>query len=293
MTYMLSNPLPPSPDGKMIGDAAFQAVSQLLQEATGIVLSEGKKGLVVSRLSRRLRDLGLKDFNSYCEFLSGAQGPSELQTMISLLTTNVTRFFREPHHFNSLSAEILPRLIARAKSGGRVRIWSAGCATGEEAFSIAMCILEAFPQAASANVRILATDVDRKVVELGKAGRFQLGIEEFTDHPVLKTYLSRSEGSDTFYEAVPALKEMVQFGQLNLLDPWPMRGKFDVIFCRNVVIYFSANTQQNLWPRFADMLCAGGHLMIGHSERVTGRASERLRSVGVTHYELKGGEVRT
>lgn len=274
-------------DRQTIGDAAFQTVARHLQDETGIVLSEAKKGLAVSRLSRRLRVLGLSDFDAYCRLLSGPEGPAERQEMVLLLTTNVTRFFREPHHFETLRSRILPGLVARAKSGGRVRIWSAGCSSGEEPYSIAMTILEAFSQAPSTNLRILATDIDSNVVSSGQKGCYKISDEDLAENPLLEKYTEKVAGSDQQFEILPALKALVQFGQLNLLQPWPMRGKFDIIFCRNVVIYFSTETQQALWPRFAGSLNVGGHLMIGHSERVTGPAANALRSAGVTHYELK------
>ncbi|MBY4892699.1 protein-glutamate O-methyltransferase [Rhodobacteraceae bacterium N5(2021)] len=276
-----------SPSRQTIGDAAFETIARCLQEETGIVLSEAKKGLAVSRLSRRLRVLGLSDFDAYCDILSGPSAVPEIQEMILLLTTNVTRFFREPHHFESLRSRILPGLIAKAKVGGRVRIWSAGCSSGEEAYSIAMTMLEVFPEAASSNIRILATDIDRNVIRIGQKARYKLSEEDFSEHAILSKYTTKVEGADHQFDVVASAKSMVQFGQLNLMDPWPMQGKFDIVFCRNVVIYFSTETQQRLWPRFANIIVDGGHLMIGHSERVTGPATEILRSTGVTHYELK------
>lgn len=283
---------PLSPSRQAIGDEAFQTVARHLRDETGIVLSEAKKGLAVSRLSRRLRALGLGDFDAYCDVLSGPTGAAELQEMILLLTTNVTRFFREPHHFEALRTRVLPDLIAKAKAGGRVRIWSAGCSSGEEAYSIAMTVLDAFPEAASSNIRILATDIDRNVISTGQKARYRLSDEDFSEHAVLQKYTEKVQGTDRQFDVVPQARSMVQFGRLNLLDPWPMQGKFDIVFCRNVVIYFATETQQKLWPRFASMIVDGGHLMIGHSERVTGSATDVLRSVGVTHYELNARETK-
>lgn len=281
------------PSGQAIGDAAFQTVARHLQEQTGIVLTEVKKGLAVSRLSRRLRALRLPDFDAYCEVLSGPDGASEMQEMILLLTTNVTRFFREPHHFDILRSTILPGLVAKAKSGGRVRLWSAGCSSGEEAYSMAMCMLEVFPQAASSNVRILATDIDINMIAKGQEARYQLSDEDHAQQPILSKYVTPVPDMERHFDVKEPAKSLVQFGALNLQEAWPMQGKFDVIFCRNVVIYFSNETQQKLWPRFSNSLNTGGHLMIGHSERVTGPALRDLQSVGVTHYELKAQGART
>lgn len=270
-----------------ISDAAFQTLARHLDRETGIVLSEAKKGLAVSRLSRRLRAHGLPDFDGYCTLLDGPHGPEELQEMILQLTTNVTRFFRESHHFENLRAKILPELLTKAKNGSRVRIWSAGCSSGEEPYSIAMTILDAFPQAASANIRILATDIDRNVIGVGKKGRYLVTDVDRAEHPMLAKYMEAAPGVVGKYDIAPAVRSMVQFGHLNLQKPWPMTGKFDVIFCRNVVIYFSTETQQALWPRFAATLNDGGHLVIGHSERVAGNAMDVLKSSGVTQYQLK------
>ncbi|WP_044006857.1 CheR family methyltransferase [Jannaschia sp. CCS1] len=274
-------------NGQTIGDAAFRTVARHLQEQTGIVLTDVKKGLAVSRLSRRLRALQLPDFDAYCDVLSGPDGAAEMQEMVLLLTTNVTRFFREPHHYDALRTQILPGLVAKAKSGGRVRLWSAGCSSGEEAYSMAMCVLEAFPQAAPSNIRILATDIDSNMITKGQTARYQLSEDDLSEHPILLKHMVKVPGRDRYVDIAEPAKSMVRFARLNLQDPWPMQGKFDVIFCRNVVIYFSTETQQKLWPRFAKALNHGGHLMIGHSERVTGPALTPLRSVGVTHYELQ------
>lgn len=276
-----------TPKRQAISDSAFQTIADHLRVETGIVLAEAKKGLAVSRLSRRLRALDLPNFDTYCALLRGPDGAEELQEMILLLTTNVTRFFREPHHFESLRTKILPDLLAKARAGKRVRIWSAGCSSGEEPYSIAMTILEEFPQAAASNIRILATDVDSNVVRAGKLGRYHVSDEDRAEYPVLAKYLEKVAGTDRLYDVSPSAMELVQFGRLNLQQAWPMKGTFDVIFCRNVVIYFSAETQQILWPRFAKSLSVGGHLMIGHSERVTGAALDVLTSRGVTHYQLK------
>lgn len=283
-----SNATLAAPQGSrhVIGDAAFAALARLLQDETGIVLTEAKKGLAVSRLSRRLRNLQLPDFDAYCALLSGPSGAAELQEMVVLLTTNVTRFFREGHHFDQLRDAILPDLIAKAKSGGRVRIWSAGCSSGEEPYSIAMTALSAFPGIEATNFRILATDIDRNVLGIGRAGRYRIPAQERAAAPLIAKHMEAVAGEADLLEVSPKLRTLVQFAELNLQQPWPMQGKFDVIFCRNVVIYFSTDTQQVLWPRFADALQPRGHLMIGHSERVTGPATERLRSCGVTQYQL-------
>lgn len=268
-----------------IGEAAFRDLSRRLQAETGIVLSDSKRGLAVSRLTKRLRHLGLADFDAYCTVLDGPDGAVELQEMIQNLTTNVTRFFREEHHFERLRAVILPPLVRRAQAGGRVRIWSAGCSSGEEAFSIAMCVAEILQDAHKLDIRILATDIDRRMIAQARRGQYRLSNEDMDAHPLLSGALHPVVGLRGTYEISENLQKLVQFADLNLLAPWPMQGKFDVIFCRNVVIYFGAETQQELWKRFADTLMPGGKLMIGHSERVIGPASHLLQPSGATEYE--------
>jgi chemotaxis protein methyltransferase CheR len=267
-----------------ISDAAFSYLATALQDETGILLTAVKRGLVISRLSRRLRALGLGDFDAYCDFLSGPGGVAELHEMLPLLTTNVTRFFREPHHFEILQQVILPDLINKARAGEKVRIWSAGCSSGEEAYSLAMVLLELCPEAGAMDMRILATDIDRNVIEIAERGLYRFEERELAANPLIRKFTVKTEGEA--FAVTPNVKSVVKFALLNLQKPWPMQGKFDVIFCRNVVIYFANETQQHLWPRFADALHDGGHLMIGHSERITGAACSSLRQVGTTHYQL-------
>ncbi|QXT41187.1 CheR family methyltransferase [Gymnodinialimonas ceratoperidinii] len=267
-----------------ISDLAFSYLATALQEETGIVLTAVKRELVVSRLSRRLRALDLPDFDAYCDLLAGPDGAVELNEMLLLLTTNVTRFFREPHHLERLRQDILPDLINKARAGERVRIWSAGCSSGEEAYSLAMILLDLCPEARSMDIRILATDIDRNVIEAAKRGLYRFDEHELLADPLIQKYTTPTEAGA--FQVNPDVKSIVKFACLNLQKPWPMNGKFDVIFCRNVVIYFAAQTQQHLWPRFANALHEGGHLMIGHSERITGAACAYFKPVGTTHYQL-------
>ncbi len=284
---------PPRWSNAAIGDAAFRTLADLVERETGIVLSEAKKALAISRLSPRLRRLGMRSFDEYCAVLRGCNGPSELQEAILLLTTNVTRFFREAHHFDVLRTDVLPDLVARARAGGRVRIWSAGSSSGEEAYSIALTLLSAFPEAPETDFRILASDIDRNMLAKGRSGRYHLTSDDLQVHPLLAREMAPVPGEAELFDVPQKARDLVQFAELNLQNPWPMKGKFDVIFCRNVVIYFSMVTQQSLWPRFADALMPGGYLFIGHSERVTGPALPRLRSCGVTLYKhIQSEEMR-
>lgn len=273
----------PAGDGRelVIGDKEFRALAKLVHDDCGIVLSEAKKGLVVSRLARRLRELGLSDFASYCKFVQGPQGEAERGNLVSALTTNVTRFFREEHHFQALERDILPELIARARARGRVRIWSAGCSSGEEPYSIGMQVLDLCPEAADLDFRILGTDIDPNVLATAQAGRYSEAGLEGVSKARRSKYFTPVGGQ---FQANETLRRLIAFGPLNLMTRWPMRGQFDVIFCRNVVIYFDTATQEQLWQRYAAMMPTGGSLFIGHSERLGRAAEEQFATAGITQY---------
>jgi len=268
----------------IIDDASFSRIAKMVREEAGIVLSESKRSLLVSRLSRRLRVLGLADFSAYCNVLERDDSASERREMLFLITTNVTRFFREAHHFDALRNDVLPRLASRAKRGERVRIWSAGCSSGEEPYSIAMTVLDVMPDAARHDLRILATDLDANMLAAAQGAVYR-GIDRGqVPNGVLHKHFEAIEEESNSWRVGPAARDLVQFAELNLLRPWPMKGRFDVIFCRNVVIYFDGDTQSKLWSRFADMLQPDGHLFVGHSERVVGPATAELHGAGVTQY---------
>lgn len=241
--------------------------------------------MAVSRLSRRLRELGLRDFTSYADLLEREEGAAERQEMIYLLTTNVTNFFRESHHFEALKNEILPNLVGGSRRGGRVRIWSAGCSSGQEPYSISMTVLEACPDISQCDIRILATDIDANMVRKGRSGNyFDLEKSQVSAEQRARFFEKNKESND--WQVKASVQKLVTFEELNLIRDWPMQGPFDVIFCRNVVIYFDSGTQEKLWSRFAKILAPGGHLFVGHSERVSGPASAKLKLVGTTHYQM-------
>ncbi len=259
----------------------FNRISRILHDDSGIHLTAGKAALVYSRLARRLRLLGLSSFREYCSLLSGAEGADERRAMLSALTTNLTRFFREPHHFEHLRSHLVARLKPAAVSGRRVRIWSAGCSTGEEPYSIAMTVLDAIPEAPHLDIRVLATDIDPRVIATAQRGRYASEAVAQTPPAMRKRFL---EDDDSVVVADEA-RALVTFRELNLMADWPMRGQFDVIFCRNVAIYFDEQTQSRLWARFADKLADRGVFYAGHSERVS---EPRFRSDGLTTYVLAG-----
>ncbi len=264
----------------------FRHIAQTLHAHAGIALSEGKAALVYSRLAKRLRVLGLRSFRDYCALIDGAEGVDERQAMMAALTTNVTRFYREPHHFDHLRDKVMPELAAKARAGGRVRLWSAACSNGQEPYSMAMTVLDVLPEAAELDVRILATDIDPNMVAEGAAGVYSDDL--LAPVPAAsRKHFTPVAGAPGRFSADATLRRLVAFKELNLIGDWPMRGRFDVIFCRNVVIYFDDATQERVWGRFTPILNPGGVLYIGHSERVTGPAAQQLQPTGLTTY-VKG-----
>lgn len=265
-----------------LSDAEFTTISARIHRETGIVIGHAKRSMLISRLAHRLRHLGLADFGAYTRLLDSPDGAAERRALVSAITTNVTQFFREPHHFHAL-AELAPALIQRAKAGGRVRLWSAGCSTGQEAYSIAATLIEKAPDIDRYDLRILATDIDGDVIERAKAGVYERHLLGDNPPPILRRYLEDGPSAGQVSMA-RKLGSLLRFDVLNLLEPWPFQGRFDVIFCRNVVIYFDAETRHDLWRRFAGRTVSDGMLFIGHSERMDTRLEPFFAPCGITQY---------
>ncbi|MFN4062495.1 MAG: CheR family methyltransferase [Paracoccus hibiscisoli] len=270
-----------SPPGPVLTDAQFRKIAAIVHQDSGIILSESKRSLLMARLNRRLRVLALPDYGAYCDRLDSGDGPEERRHLLSAITTNVTAFFREGHHFQSLGQDILPAMITQARAGRRLRLWSAASSSGEEPYSMAMTLLDAFPDAANHDTLILATDIDPEMVERSRRGHFSAEAVTPVGAPRVKRYF-QPQGDG--YDAKPDLKRVMRFGELNLHDDWPFSGKFDVIFCRNTAIYFDSAARQRLWSRFAAALNEGGALFIGHSERLDGPAAALFQATGTTQY---------
>jgi len=267
-----------------MSDHAFTSIAELAKAEAGLILSKAKSTMVQSRLRPRLKELGLPDFESYSDFVTSSAGVSERIQMISALTTNVSHFFREPHHFDILLEEALPDLLTKAKRGERIRIWSAGCSSGQEPYSLAMSLLDAAPELAKSDFLILASDIDPKITEKARAGRYSLQQIKWIPDSFRDKYITSVANEKDTFEVVAEVKKLVRFRELNLLADWPMKSQFDVIFCRNVVIYFDAETQALLWPRFHSVLQPDGWFFLGHSERVSENAMDRFVAIGLTAY---------
>lgn len=266
-------------------DRDFNRVRKLVSEHTGISLSDAKRDLVYSRLSRRLRKLGIAEFDTYIKLLETSEDDNELIEFTNAITTNLTSFFREDHHFQHLSKTLLPELIREKKqSGGRLRIWSAGCSTGEEPYSLAMVLREAIGRRSDLDVRILATDLDSNVLATAQAGVYPEERLKGISPARRQRWFLRGKGDKAgMARAHPELQELISFRQLNLLRDWPFKGPFDFIFCRNVVIYFDKPTQKVLFDRYAQVLRSDGHLFLGHSETMF-KVCDRFELLGQTIY---------
>jgi chemotaxis protein methyltransferase CheR len=245
----------------------FQLFQEIIHRETGIHMSDKKKKLIVARLSKRLRALNLQSFTQYYEYLNdGTDAGNEIVNLINRITTNKTNFFREKHHFDFLAYELFPQMIARSEVSGarRLRIWSAGCSSGEEPYTLAMIAAEAFKSQRGWDIKILATDLDTEILQKAIAGVYPTQ----TVAPIPKEYLGRYFTRSTDgYTAGNGLKSMITFRKLNLMNAtFPMKRPFDIIFCRNVIIYFDVPTKESLLIRFYHHLKEGGYMFIGHSE---------------------------
>lgn len=269
-------------DQPTFDEDAFTFIASLALREAGLMIPRDKGTMVFARLNKRLKALGLKDYRSYCKRLQEGDAGAERKALISILTTNVTSFMREAHHFEMLQDDILPMLMQKGRSGGRVRLWSAGCSSGQEPYTIAMTVLQTWPDAAKFDLRILATDIDHMVLQKASEGVYaQSAIETLPEQWKARFFKVASPGQ---WAVRPEVRQLIAFRELNLMKPWPFSGRFDVIFCRNVVIYFDQDTQNALWPRFEEACMPGGTLFVGHSERVEAAAGTSFDVVGKTAY---------
>ena len=263
----------------------FEVVKRIAHQKAGIYFPDSRSTLVFSRLSRLVRESGLPSFAAYLDFVQSSAGQVAMDEMICALTTNVTGFFRERKHFGHLEERGLPQLAERVKQGKRGRIWSAACSSGQEPWSIAMSVLSVFPDATRYDTRILATDINSQVVAQAKLGIYPE--EEMSAvSQAQKTRFMRPEGRNAL-QFTGAITALPVFKVLNLNAEWPMRGMFDAIFCRNVVIYFDEQTRDRLWRNLANKLERGGFLYVGHSEKIACAKECGLEQVLPTIYEKR------
>lgn len=274
-----------------LNNADFNSIRSLVHENTGIALSPSKKELVKRRFSPRLRALGLTSFGAYVDYLK-ANFDKEGNHFCNAITTNLTSFFRENHHFELLRNEVLPQLLKNKRVSDRIRIWSAGCSTGQEAYCLAITLLKNINDLQRRDVKILATDLDENCLAMARKGAYPDKEFDAVSPEILKNYFGREivgtgHRARHCYTASGKLKELITFNKLNLMEPWPMKGSFDVIFCRNVFIYFDKDTQFEILRGFAALQQSGSYLCIGHSEIIPNPAQLGYQLIGKTAYRKK------
>ena len=260
----------------------FLRVSTLARSIAGLNLPDEKAPLVKSRLQRRLDALDLNSVGAYCDYLESSDGPLEIDNFISVLTTNVTRFYREPHHFAHMSDKVLPRILEQDANSSQVRIWSCACSTGAEPYSIATHVAASSLLRQGFDTKILATDIDVSAIAQAKAAEYKTGESKGEAPDQLKKYFIE-KNSDTC-KISEDVKSIVTVKRLDLTKNWPFDSMFDVVFCRNVVIYFDDNVTENIWRKLAGVVKFGGYLYTGHSERVSGVANKYFDLEAVTTY---------
>lgn len=260
--------------GQALSTQLFHQFSQLVYQQCGINLHEGKRELLQARLNKRLRATGVQSYQDYYRFVTSPDNQAEIIQFLDCISTNLTYFFREPKHFEFLEQVAMPELLAskRTTRNTRIRLWSAACSTGEEPYSLAMCVLPHLSEAEKRDFRILGTDISTRVLEIARKGLYAKDRVGKVPGGLRKQFFQRRDGADgeVYYEVAPALKQTVVFRRLNLKERYPFSGPFDYIFCRNVMIYFDKATQQELIQNMAGYLSPGGYLFVGHSESLTG-----------------------
>ena len=269
----------------------FAAIQTIMQRDARIALSQDKITLVQSRLDKRLRQHGMGNYRDYIALVQN--DPGERAAMIVALTTNHTHFFRESHHFDHLTNVVLPDLKRRAAAGEPVRLWSAGCSTGEEVYSATMCLLGHNRAAGiwtrGGDVRLLATDLSPPVVAATARGTYSESSVSAVPLGYRNIWMRRQ---DTEFQMVDEARALVTPLVLNLFDNWPMNYQYDVIFCRNVMIYFNDDAKAELELKLVNQLRPGGTLYIGHSERLIGAAADRMITCGQTIYRKQEAALR-
>ena len=278
----------PATFGRTVTPAEFRLLQELIHRETGIFLSDAKKALLVGRLSGRLRDLQLSSVRDYYHHVTEVDR-GELVRMLDCITTNETRFFREPQQFEFLEQQIIPRLKAEGEAGRRpkrIRVWSAASSTGEEAYSLAMSLLTHFPKESGWTIEIFGSDISTRVLDKARAAVWLIERAREIPEVNLKRYMLKGTGGqEGTMKAGPELRSLVRFERINLMDEkYPVSGKFDFVFCRNVLIYFNAETKAKVVSNLLKHLEPNGLLFLGHAESMLGMA-DRLRRVGPTVYE--------
>ncbi len=290
---------PASPDNggiRPLSEKEYAQLRDFVHREAGIFLSPVKKALIVGRLSKRLRALGIRSFGAYFKHATKGDDPEEKVRLINAICTHETHFFREPKQFELLERTLFPEWEAQAKAGRRprhIRVWSAACSSGEEPYSLAMLLLSRFPASAGWSVEILASDLSTQVLDRARAGVWKAQKAEEIPDTYLKSYMLKGTGSrEGEMAAGPEIRAVVEFAQVNLNEPsYNVGGSFDLILCRNVLIYFSPESRFAVIQRLLAQLVPGGCLFLGHAESLI-QSMEGLSSLGPMAYRWGGGKPR-
>jgi chemotaxis protein methyltransferase CheR len=283
MAHLQSDKAAPKTREFAFSDEDFNALRVLVKEHTGIHLTDQKRELVYGRISRRLRALDLESFRDYRELLTSSGG-AELVEFCNAITTNLTSFFRENHHFEYVRDQILGPLVANPRAAKRLRIWCAGCSSGEEPYSLAMTLHETLQDVGRWDIKILATDLDSDVLGKGQRGLYAPDrVRDMNPTRLARFFRETTNNGQPAYQVVADLRKLITFKQLNLMNPFPMKGPLNAIFCRNVVIYFDKDTQRDLFSRMSRLQQPGSVLFLGHSESLF-KVSTDYSLIGKTIY---------
>lgn len=279
---------------KALSDREFSQYRNLIYDSAGIHLGPAKKALLEARLSRRLRELGMESFSAYYDYMTADASGEELVHLLDCVSTNETHFFREPRQFEFLEAHLFPQWTAEASEdvrSRRIRIWSAGCSTGEEPFSLAMMLLDHFPSSRGWNLEITATDLSHRAISAAEKAVWPIAKAKEIPRNYLKRFMLEGVGSQHGHmKAGPEIRSIVRFHTLNLNDKhYGVAAPFDLIFCRNVMIYFDAASRARIVDRLLNFLAPRGYLFVGHAESLSG-VSDRIRHVMPTVYALAAGQ---
>lgn len=276
--------------GEELSDSAFLKMAAFMRERTGISLDRGSRRIVYSRLQRHVKRTGLGNFDKYIDFITSGAAGEEVQSAISALTTNTTKFCREAEHFTVFENEVVPVIARAVRNGERVRLWSAACSSGEEPYTLAAFLLRAFPEAPRHDIRILATDIDQNVLQRAEIAEYARPPSTLVDDGLARIMFEDIPGSDDRVRVRKPLRDLVTVRYLNFFDPWPVSGPFHTIFCRNAAIYMDSTAQEVLWAGMARVLHPEGMLFIGHSERLTPELNATFAQIGRNAYRPKSPE---
>lgn len=284
---MKLEPMAASEPGEELSDSAFLKIAAFMRERTGISLDRGSRRIVHSRLQRHVKRSGVGNFDRYIDLVTSGTSGDEVQHAISALTTNTTKFCREAEHFSIFENEVVPVIVQALRDGQRIRLWSAACSSGEEPYTLAAFLVRAFPEAPKHDIRILATDIDRTVLQRAEIAEYARPPSSLVSNELAKIMFEDIPGSGDRVRVRKPLRDLVTVRYLNFFDPWPVNGPFHTIFCRNAAIYMDSTAQAVLWAGLARVLHPEGMLFIGHSERLTPELNATFAQIGRNAYRPK------